>query len=97
MRLLVNEAAGSARRARSLPPPWGVRLRGDGRCDRTSRHQDWVLRYVLLELEARKFPCQECGRHFRQRLPGVRPWRRASAAFPRQIFRLTWTASTATF
>jgi transposase len=63
-------------------------LRSKGRCDRTLRHEDWGLRHSVIELEARKWLCQACGRQFRQRFPGIQPWQRASEAFQRQIFRL---------
>jgi len=72
----------------SCPHCHGVGLRSKGRCDRTLRHEDWGLRHVVIDLEARKFQCRECGRHFRQRFPGIQPWQRASEAFQRQIFRL---------
>ena len=52
------------------------------------RHEDWGLRRCVLVLEARKWQCRECGRHFRQRFPGIRPWQRASEAFQRLIFGL---------
>lgn len=60
-------------------------MRSKGRCDRTLRHEDWGLRHVVIELEARKFQCGECGRGFRQRFPGIQPWQRASEAFQRQL------------
>ena len=72
----------------SCPHCGGLRLRSKGRCGRTLRHEDWGLRHSVIELEARKWLCQACGRQFRQRFPGIQPWQRASEAFQRQIFRL---------
>lgn len=89
----IERAAGQVRlRVRhagplACPNCGGLRLRSKGRCDRTLRHEDWGLRHVVIDLEARKFQCRECGRHFRQRFPGILPWQRASEAFQRQIFR----------
>jgi len=65
----------------------GGRLRSKGRCDRRVRHEDWGLRHCEIELEARKWQCLECGRHFRQRFPGILAWQRSSEAFQRLIFR----------
>jgi transposase len=76
LRLRVRHAGPVA-----CPHCGGLRLRSKGRCDRTLRHS-------VIELEARKFQCRECGRQFRQRFPGILPWQRASEAFQRQIFRL---------
>ncbi len=83
LRLRVRHAGPAAG-----PDCGGMRLRSKGRCDRTLRHEDWGLRHVVLVVAARKFQCLECGRHFRQSFPGIQPWQRASATFPRQIFRL---------
>jgi len=65
----------------------GARLHSKGRCDRLVRHESWGLRHCWLELEARKWQCLECGRHFRQRFLGILPWQRSSEAFQRLIFR----------
>ncbi|MDW8356232.1 MAG: ISL3 family transposase, partial [Bryobacterales bacterium] len=83
MRVRVRHAGPAA-----CPHCGSVRLRSKGRCDRAVRHEDWGLRHVVIELEARKFQCRDCGRGFRQRFPGIQPWQRASEAFQRQIFRL---------
>ena len=79
----------------ACPHCGGDRLRSKGRCDRQVRHENWGLRHCVLELEARKWQCLECGRHFRQRFPGIQPWQRASEAFQRSSSACTWTASTA--
>jgi transposase len=41
----------------------------------------------VLELEARKWHCLGCGRHFRQRFTGILEWQRASEAFQKMVFR----------
>jgi len=38
-------------------------------------------------MEVRKCECRDCGRHFRQQLPGILPWQRASEAFRQMIYR----------
>ena len=52
------------------PECGGQRLRSKGRYARQVRHENWGLRRCVLVLEARKWQCRECGRHFRQRFPG---------------------------
>lgn len=51
------------------------------------RHQNWGLRPVFLDLEARKWLCLQCGRYFRDRFPGILPRQRASEAFQEIVFR----------
>jgi transposase len=63
------------------------RLRNKGWCDREVRHEDLGLRHCVLKLRVRKAQCLECQRHFRQRLPGIQPWQRASEAFQKAIFQ----------
>ena len=63
------------------------RLRNKGRYVRRVRHENWGLRHCVLELEAAKFQCQDCGRYFRQRFPGIQPCQRSSEAFQKMIFR----------
>ena len=63
------------------------RLRSKGRYQRQLRHENWGMRRCILLLEVRKWQCRDCGRHFRQRLPGILPWQRASEAFQRLVFR----------
>jgi transposase len=50
------------------------------------RHENRGLRHCYLELEARKFQCQGCGRQFRQRFPGILRCQRASEAFQEAIY-----------
>jgi len=63
------------------------RLRSKGRYLRRVRHEDLGLRHAILELEARKWLCLDCGRQFRQRFPGILPCQRASEAFRERIFQ----------
>jgi hypothetical protein len=57
-----------------------------GRYVRRVRHENWGLRHCVLELEASKFQCHDCGRYFRDRFPGIQPCQRSSEAFQRMIF-----------
>jgi len=43
-----------------------------------------------LELESRKWRCQECGRSFWQRFPGILPRKRATEPFRRSVFYRHW-------
>lgn len=72
---------------KACPECGSNRLRNKGRYERQVRHENWGLRHCVLDLEACKWQCQECGRHFRQRFPGIQPCQRSSEAFQRMIFR----------
>jgi len=65
----------------------GTRLRSKGRYVRRVRHENIGARHGVLELEARKWQCLDCGRYFRQRFAGILPCQRASEAFQAMIFR----------
>ena len=65
----------------------GSQLRSKGRYRRVVRHEDIGIRHAVLELEARKWHCVDCGRYFRQRFPGILPCQRSSEAFQAMIFR----------
>jgi transposase len=65
----------------------GSHLRSKGRYTRRVRHENHGARHGVLELEARKWQCLDCGRYFRQRFPGILPCQRASEAFQAMIFR----------
>ncbi len=62
------------------------RLRSKGRYVRKVRHENIGARHGMLELEAHKWQCLDCGRYFRQRFPGILPCQRASEAFQAMIF-----------
>ena len=72
---------------RSCPHCGGMRLRSKGLYRRRVRHENWGLRRCELEVEAGKWRCLECGRQFRQRLPGVLPCQRSTEAYRLAVFR----------
>ena len=61
-------------------------LRKKDRLVRRLRHESLGLRPSVLLLEAFKFHCQDCGRYFHQRFPGILPYQRATEAFRREIY-----------
>ena len=65
-------------------------LRSKGCYIREVRHDSLGSRRCVPELEARKWHCKACGRHFRQRFPGVLLWQRASEPFRRSVFLRHW-------
>jgi transposase len=73
--------------SRFCPHCGGSRQRSKGRYRHCVRHEDWGLRHCVLEVEARKWLCLDCGRQFRQRLPGILHCQRSSEAFRTAIFQ----------
>ena len=71
----------------SCPKCGGSHLRNKGWCRRTVRHDDWGFRRVVLSLEVRKSRCLDCGCSFRQRLPGIQPFQRASESFQEMVYQ----------
>jgi transposase len=71
----------------SCPKCGGSCLRHKGWCRRRVRHDEWGFRRTILELEVRKSRCLDCGRSFRQQLPGIQPCQRASESFQEMIFQ----------
>lgn len=71
----------------SCPHCGGTHLRNKGWSRRTVRHDDWGFRRCLLALEVRKSRCLDCGRSFRQRLPGIQPFQRASESFQAMVYQ----------
>ena len=71
---------------KSCPHCQSQRLRLKDRRWRQPRHESWGLRHCVLELESCKFRCQDCGRSFWQRFPGVLPRKRATEPFRRSVF-----------
>ena len=57
---------------------------------RQVRHESWGERRNLLRLEAGKWQCRSCGRHFRQRFPGILPGKQASERFRHSVFLRHW-------
>jgi transposase len=71
----------------ACPHCGGSRHHSKGIFRRQVRHEDWGLRHLVLLVEARKWRCLDCGRQFRQRLPGILPAQRSSEAFRMAIFQ----------
>ena len=71
----------------SCPKCGGSRLRNKGWCQRTVRHDDWGFRHGVLRLEVRKSRCLDCGRFFRQHIPGIQVFQRASESFQEMVFQ----------
>jgi len=72
---------------KSCPHCGSEHQRSKGWYGRLVRHETWGLRHCRLELSARKWRCLQCGRQFRQRLPGILPGQHASEAFREAVFR----------
>jgi transposase len=51
------------------------------------RRDDWGFRRGLMRLEVRKSRCLDCVRYFRQPLPGVQPYQRASESFQQMVYQ----------
>ena len=79
----------SARHAGSISCPkcGGSRLRNKGWCHRKVRHDDWGFRRCLLQLQVRKSQCLDCRCFFRQQVPGIQPFQRASESFQEMIYQ----------
>ena len=71
----------------SCPDCGGTRLRNKGWCRRRVRHEDWGFRHTILALAVRKSRCVDCGRSFRQHLPGVQAGQRASESFQQMVYQ----------
>ena len=74
----------------SCPKCESQRLQLRGTRVRKPRHESWGQRHCVLWLESNKWRCQECGRSFWQRFPGILPRKRASEAFRRSVFVQHW-------
>jgi transposase len=72
---------------KSCPHCHSQRQRSKGWYSRPVRHQNLGLRHSRLEVRARKWLCLDCGRQFRQRLPGILPGQHASEPFREAVFR----------
>ena len=71
----------------SCPDCGGVKLRNKGWCHRIVRHDDWGFRRGFLDLRVRRSHCLDCGRYFRQHLPGIQPCQRASESFQEMVYQ----------
>jgi transposase len=72
---------------KSCPHCHSERQRSKGWYGRRVRHETLGLRHSRLEVLARKWLCLDCGRQFRQRLPGILPGQHASEPFREAVFR----------
>lgn len=70
----------------ACPECQSERLRLKDKRVREPRHESWGQRHCVLELECSKFLCNDCGRLFWQRFPGILPRMRATEPFRRSIF-----------
>jgi transposase len=88
----VEEVAGRVRITvrhigpKSCPHCNSQRLRLKDKRIRRPRHESLGLRHSVLELESRKYRCQDCGRSFWERFPGILPRKRATEPFRRSVF-----------
>ena len=88
----VDEMAGRVRISachagpKSCPHCNSERLRLKDKRIRRPRHESLGLRHSVLELESRKYRCQDCGRTFWERFPGILPRKRATEPFRRSVF-----------
>lgn len=64
----------------------GTHLRIKDRFRRRIRHVTIGQEPSWLEVDAHKFCCQDCGKYFNTRFPGVGRWRRHSEPFRQQVF-----------
>jgi len=71
----------------SCPDCEGTHLRTKDRILRKLRHESIGVRNTWLYLTLRKHKCLSCGRYFRERVPGLMPYRRSTEMFRREIFR----------
>lgn len=50
------------------------------------RHESMGLRSVYLHVKTHKYLCLACGRYFNSRFPGIKPYRRSTEAFRKEVF-----------
>ncbi len=72
------------------PACGGTKLRSKGRHLREVRHESWGERRCRLRLQAHTWQCRSCGVRFRQRFPGILPYKQASEPFRRSVFLRHW-------
>jgi transposase len=71
----------------SCPHCHSKSLRNKGKHLRRVRHENWGQRTCILQLQVSKWQCRDCGRYFRQPLPGILPRQRASEAYQQAIYQ----------
>lgn len=72
---------------KDCPHCHSTRQRSKGWYERRLRHENLGLRHCRLLVRARKWLCLDCGRQFRQPLPGVLRCQRATEPYREAIFR----------
>lgn len=72
-------------------------LRKKDKYIRPVNHETIGLRRTILYLEARKFCCQDCGRYFNQRFPGILKYKRSTEAFREEVFERHVNGHTASY
>ena len=72
----------------SCPDCGSEKLRNKDCFTRRVRHHELGGSRCVLLLHGRKWRCQDCGRYFRQRFPGVLEYQRSSEAYQKKIFTL---------
>jgi transposase len=63
-------------------------LRKKDRFERLVRHESIGLRQVTLKLAGYKYECRSCKRYFRQRFPGLLPYKRSTEALRHEVFTM---------
>lgn len=53
---------------------------------RKVRHTSFGDRLTRLLIKAHKFKCKKCGKYFNQQFPGLRPYKRATESFRREVY-----------
>lgn len=53
---------------------------------RRVRHVSFGARLTRLLIKSHKFKCEDCGKYFNQRFPGIRPYKRATESFRREVY-----------
>lgn len=53
---------------------------------RKVRHVSFGDRQTVLHIKAHKFMCEDCGRYFNERFPGIMPYKRATEGFRKEVF-----------
>lgn len=64
----------------------GKQLRKKDRFERLIRHESIGLRPVTLKVIGYKYHCKACGVYFRQRFPGILPYKRSTESFRKEIY-----------
>ena len=62
-----------------------LRLRIKDSFLRNLRHESWGTYATRLLVWAHKYHCQDCGRYFNSRFPGILPYQRATESFKKEI------------